>query len=83
VDADGDINFLLALLSGIQALVKQSPATQVESGETIEGRKEPLFVNIELADQLKTGAETPFTLRVRSNSTEARNVNVRAHIRTE
>jgi hypothetical protein len=77
VDADGDINFSLALLSGTQALVKQSPATRVESGATMEGGKGPLFVNIELADQLKTEAETPFTLRVRSNRTEARNVDVR------
>jgi hypothetical protein len=77
VDADGDINFSLPFVIGTPVLAKQSPAMQVKSDETIEDGNGPLFVNIELADQLKTEAETPFTLRVRSNRTEARNVNVR------
>jgi PLAT/LH2 domain len=77
VDVDGDINFSLPLLSGIQPLVKPSPATRVESGAAMEDGKGPLVVNIEVADQFKAEAETPFTLRVRSNRAEARNVNVR------
>jgi hypothetical protein len=82
VDADGDINFSLPFVIGAQLLAKQSPAMQVESNETIEDGSGPLFVKIELADQLKTEAETPFTLRVRSNRTEAQNVNVRVALPT-
>jgi hypothetical protein len=81
VDSDGDINFSLSKpVIGVLTLANQAQATAARSSQTIVDREAPLALGVELADEIKADAETNYALLVKSNRSEATNVNVQVEL---
>jgi hypothetical protein len=80
INDDGSISFSLSRPIGVLTLANQAQATAARSSQKIADGEAPLALGVETADEITTDAETAYALLVKSNRSEAAEVNVQVEL---